>query len=117
MNTPQLPPGYRAKFRHDRVTRWAHPGRLGAHQVLNERGGTTTCMLFDPSKVLIAETTAHARHDDYDKNGVLVKGEAYSKKLGRTISLGRAIHTLSDPTNDDPRAVAFREALKELSNR
>jgi len=74
----QLPEGTRVKFRHDR--------KYDTYALVLPRGGKTTAIVIFPDGTEIVGTAECSKKDNY------------SKKLGRDISLGRALATLERRT-------------------
>lgn len=78
---PQLPEGYTVKFRH---TRNKHGQTINPGSgTISPRGGTTHAFVYDAERNLVA--TGYADCNEKDN---------YNKKIGRDISLGRALKEL-----------------------
>ena len=79
----QLPDGYRVKYTHVRSYVNPRPGKFDSHKTLSQKGGRTYADVYDPKDNLVASGIAIVHPKDN-----------YNKKIGREVSLGRALKTL-----------------------
>lgn len=95
-----MPEGLKVRFRHERRLRnvWAGHTYLGTYwdarrdglesQDILPQGGTTTCRLVSEDGAVVAEGVA-----------VCSRRDNYCKRLGRDVSLGRALNALKASEN------------------
>lgn len=76
----KVPEGAKVKYRHER---WVSTDDKGEDTVIHPRGGTTYCTVILPDEREVKGRAECSAKDNY------------SKKIGRYISLGRALATLN----------------------
>ena len=98
MSLPTIPEGLTVKYQHRR--NWTRPVTMAYVFELDPRGGETVASVFDADGNLVASGVAccHAKDN-------------YSKRIGRAISLGRALKQLETGPLD---TAAKRDALSAM---
>ncbi len=106
-----LPDGYTVKYEHRRRY------MLAAHHMPNPeaKGGSTVAHVYDAEGTLVAEGTAIVHPNDN-----------YNKRIGRAVSLGRALKQLGDPYSFKvegrsyvavPSPEQLKKAAREIENK
>ena len=82
---PVIPEGYKVEFEHMRKTRQGD--KMDSGRTLDPRGGETWARVFDADGEHLTIGIAVCNEKDN-----------YNKRIGRNISLGRALKNLCSPT-------------------
>jgi hypothetical protein len=81
----EVPEGYHVRFQHSRILQNTFPKLLPS-----PRGGRTYCYLEDESNVPVVTGVAYCSKEDQ-----------YNKKIGRAISLGRALKAYDEYVREE----------------
>jgi len=81
----KLPEGYRARFQHIRRREPRRPGFAETEGGVSAKGGLTVVKVFDPEDNLVITAKAVCNPQD-----------SFNKRIGRDISLGRALKAMEE---------------------
>jgi hypothetical protein len=82
---PTLPEGHTVRFHHQRYHKNAY--KIGSKAIVDPKGGSTLAVVRDAEGIIVAEAEARCSRKDN-----------FTKRIGRDISLGRALKTLGAQT-------------------